>query len=178
MARQPAHLDTVGREPGESPKERADRELHELLEEIRVALPGVELLFGFLLILPFSERFEVLDNLQCNIYIACFLVTTAASALFITPTAEHRLGFRKVDKERMVRRASRQLLIALGLLAVAISLASYLVGSVVLGNTAAGVIGGVAALWFFGLWFVLPKLRLDHEPQARAAGKPGLDSSS
>jgi hypothetical protein len=161
------HADTVGRAPGESPKERADRELHELLEEIRVALPGVELLFGFLLILPFSERFEVLDAFQRGVYIACFVVTTASSALYITPTAEHRLGFRKVDKERMVRRAGRQVLVALALLACAISLAAFLVGSVVLGNTAAGVIGGLAALWFFGLWFVVPKLRLDRDGEAR-----------
>ena len=160
------HPDTVGREPEESPKQRVDRELHELLEEIRVALPGVELLFGFLLILPFSERFEALDAFQRGVYIACFAVTTASSALFITPTAEHRLGFRKVDKARMVRRASRQLLIALALLACAISLACFLVGSVVLGNTAASVIGGLGGLWFFGLWFVVPKLRLARDGEA------------
>src|SRR5688500_15466519 len=99
----------------ETPKQRADRELGELLEEIRVALPGVELLLGFLLILPFSDGFEVLDAMQRGVYLTCFALTAAAIAVFIAPTADHRHGFRVIDKELLVIRTSRQVIGGLAL---------------------------------------------------------------
>ncbi len=150
---------TVGKQPGESPKERVDRELRELLEEIRVALPGLELLFGFLLILPFSERFEVITELQRTVYLACFVTTAAATALLIAPTARHRLGFREVDKELLVRDANRQVIAGLALVAVAIALAVYLAVSVMVGGTWAAVLAGSIAGWFGGWWFVFPLVR-------------------
>jgi Family of unknown function (DUF6328) len=90
---------TIGAQPGEGRKERVDRELRELLEEIRVALPGVELLLGFLLILPFSAHFGALVPEQRAIYLGCLLATAASTALFVAPTAQHRLGFRTLDTE-------------------------------------------------------------------------------
>jgi hypothetical protein len=146
----------AGAESEESHKERVDRELHELLEEIRVALPGVELLFGFLLILPFSERFGALGGRERAVYLACLLVVAAATALFIAPTAQHRLGFRTVNKELMLIQANRQIICGLVLIAVAISLAVYLVAGLVLDSWWPPVIMALVALWFAIWWFLVP----------------------
>jgi hypothetical protein len=141
---------------GESHKQRVDRELHELLEEIRVALPGVELLFGFLLILPFSERFEVLGEPQRAIYLVCLLATAAATALFIAPSAQHRVGFRALNKERLLIRMNRRVIAGLILVAVAISLATTLIGWIVFAPTWAMAIGLGTASWFIAWWFLVP----------------------
>ena len=148
----------AGPERGESDKERVDRELREMLEEIRVALPGVQLLLGFLLILPFSAHFDVLDSPQRAIFLACFVLTAAATALLVAPTAAHRLGFRKVDKLALLIRTNRQIIGALLLIAISLSLAAYLVSSTILVSALAGVIAGALALWFAVWWFVVPKL--------------------
>ena len=148
------HETAVGAQPGESKKERVDRELHELLEEIRVALPGIELLLGFLLVLPFTERFHVLGNIDRGVYLGCFLVTAMCTALFVAPTAHHRLGFRRVDKEHLLARANKQILAGLALLGVSISASSYVVASVVVGAPWSYVIAGALAVWFTVWWFV------------------------
>jgi hypothetical protein len=140
----------------ENPKQRVDRELHELLEEIRVALPGVELLFGFLLILPFSERFELLGEPQRAIYLACLLATAAATALFISPTAQHRVGFRELNKERLLIRMNRRVIAGLLLVAIAISLATALIVWIVFDPTWAVVIAIGTASWFTAWWFLVP----------------------
>ena len=145
----------VGAEPGESRKARVDRELRELLEEIRVALPGIEILLGFLLILPFSGRFEILGEVDRGLYLACFLITAMTTALFVSPTAHHRLGFRKVDKELLLRRANRHVLLGLGMLALAISTAAYLVASVVVGPPWSYLIAAAIAAWFAAWWYGL-----------------------
>ena len=166
--------DLIGPEPGESRKERVDRELGELLQEIRVALPGVELLLGFLLILPFSDRFGEITGVERAVYLTCFVLTAAAIALFIAPTAHHRLGFRSIDKERLLIRTNRQVLGGLAMVAAAIGLAGYLVGSVVLGGAWAGVIAGGIAAWFVTWWFLLPtrerRAQLRGAISAEAAG--------
>lgn len=148
------HEDAVGAQPGESRKERVDRELGELLEEIRVALPGVELLLGFLLVLPFTERFGVLGDMDRGVYLACFVVAAMASALFMAPTAHHRLGFRSVDKEHLLRRSTVLILGGLALLALAITLAAYLVASVVIGAPWSYVLAGGVAVWLVTWWFL------------------------
>lgn len=148
--------ETAGREPGETPKQRADRELRELLEEIRVALPGVELLLGFLLILPFSARFDRIDDVERAVFLACFVVTATATALFIAPAVHHRLGFRRIDKLALIRRTNRQLIGGLAAVAIAIALAGYLVTSVVTGTAWAAAIAAGIASWFALWWFVLP----------------------
>jgi hypothetical protein len=154
--------ETAGAQPGESPKERVDRELGELLEEIRVALPGIELLFGFLLVLPFSERFGALGDTQRTIYAACLLATAAATALLIAPTAHHRLGFRTLDKERLLIRTNRQVIGALVLVIVAVALAVALVVEVVFDATWAWGLATPIAIWFAAWWFVVPLWRRDH----------------
>ena len=146
--------DVIGAQPGESPKERVDRELRELLEEIRVALPGVEILLGFLLVLPFTERFSTLSQLDRGVYLASFLIAAMANTLFMAPTAHHRLGFRRIDKEDLLRRSNRRILCGLALLAVAVSLAAYVVSSVVVGAPWSYAIAGGIAGWIALWWFV------------------------
>ena len=151
--------DTVGPQPDESKKERVDRELRELLEETRVVLPGLELLFGFLLILPFSERFTSIGDIQRYVYLACLLATAAAAALLVAPSARHRLGFREVDKEKLVLAANRHLIAGLTLLAISIALAVYLASSVMLSSAWAAGLAAIIAMWFTLWWFVLPLVR-------------------
>ena len=91
----------------ETHKERVNRELSELLDEVRVAIPGAEVLFAFLLGVAFTERFESLTSSQRAVYFAVLLLTAMATALLISPTAHHRLRFRDGDKERMLFTASR-----------------------------------------------------------------------
>lgn len=146
--------DVVGAQPGESRKERVDRELREMLEEIRVALPGVELLLGFLLVLPFTDRFDLLGELDRAMYLACFLVTAMTTALFVAPTSHHRLGFRRVDKEQLIARSNKVILAGLVMLKIAISLAAYVVSTVVVGAPWSFVLAGAITAWFAFWWFV------------------------
>src|SRR6185503_3626275 len=103
----------------ESKEERADRNLSEMLQELRVALPGVQVLFAFLLTVPFSQGFTKLTTFQEKLYFAILLSTAMATALLVAPTANHRLLFRKRDKERIVVVSNR--LSILGLIFLALS---------------------------------------------------------
>ncbi len=154
----PTEPDLRGPQPHESPKERVDRELTEALGEIRVALPGVELLLGFLLVLPFSARFELLQAPERSVYLVCFFFTAAAVALLVAPAAAHRMGFRKLDKLKLLREANRYVIAALSLVAVSISLAAFLVSSLLLRTAWAALLAGIVALWFAAWWFVVPRL--------------------
>jgi hypothetical protein len=151
----------------ETPKDRVDRELHELLEEVRVAIPGAEVLFAFLLGVAFTERFREVTQTQRAVYFFALLSTAAATALLIAPTAYHRLRFRDGDKERMLFSSSRMAGSSLVLLTLAISAVVYLVGDVIYDSTIAGVAGAGVAAWFAWFWFGLPLSRA-----ARDAGGP------
>ncbi|HET6381238.1 MAG TPA: DUF6328 family protein [candidate division Zixibacteria bacterium] len=150
--------DTVGRAPGESAKQRVDRELAELLDETRVMLPGVEILLGFLIILPFSGGTEI-TGFERALYLASLLSASGGLALLVTPTIYHRMHFREVDKERLIFLANRLFIAASALIALAIGLAVYLVVQTLLGGVLAGLIAGANAALIAGLWFVLPLLR-------------------
>lgn len=144
---------------GESHKERVDRELHELLEEVRVALPGAEVLFAFLLGIAFTERFSSVTSLQRSVYFGVLLLTAAATALLMAPTAYHRLRFREGDKERMLFTMSRTSVAALVFLCLAVSGTIFLVGDVLYDTPVAGAVGAVILGWFVWFWFCLPLLR-------------------
>ncbi len=143
----------------ESQKERVDRELHELLEEVRVALPGAEVLFAFLLGIAFTERFSTVTSLQRSVYFGVLLLTAAATALLMAPTAYHRLRFREGDKEQMLFTMSRTAVAALIFLCLAISGTIFLVGDVMYETTVAGLVGAAILGWFVWFWFCLPLLR-------------------
>jgi hypothetical protein len=143
----------------ENKKQRVDRELIELLNELRVALPGVQVLFAFLLTVPFAQRFAGASGLQRAAFFLSLLATAVASVLFITPTAYHRLRWREPDKERMLFTANRLTIAGMVFLATAMAAAVFLVTDVIYGTWQAAVISaGVAGLlaWF---WFGLPLSR-------------------
>lgn len=138
---------------------RLDRELIELLNELRVALPGVQVLFAFLLILPFSSGFTDLATYQDVVFLASLLCTAGATAMLVAPSAYHRIRFRERDKERLIRVSNRLAVGGLGLVAVAMSLVVFLVTDVVFALPAAVVVGAATALAFAVLWFLLPVSR-------------------
>ena len=124
--------------PDESKKERVDRELIELLNEVRVALPGVQVLFAFLLVVPFNQRFLELTTAERWAYYAALLSTALAAALLIAPSSYHRLRFRHGDKEQMLLTSNRLLVSGLALAALSIALAVGLISEFVFGPPRSG----------------------------------------
>jgi len=140
-------------------KARIDRELMELLNELRIVLPGVQVLFAFLLILPFQQRFDVTSDVDRAIYGRALLSSAVAAALLIAPSAYHRLNFRRHNKERMVRDANRLLLAGILATGVGIACAIYLVTDVVFGGTVAMAATFGTIVVYGSLWVVLPLVR-------------------
>jgi hypothetical protein len=149
---------TQGANPDEGQKERLDRELIELLNEVRVALPGVQVLFAFLLVLPFQGSFAELGGTSRDVYVGALLASAAAVALLITPSSYHRINFRRPVKERMIRLSNRLLLAGLVLALIATALSVGLVVDVVLGGVAGAVAAAAVAAWIGWFWFAIPLL--------------------
>ena len=139
-------------------RKKHDKELIELLNELRVALPGVQVLFAFLLVVPFSSRFDV-DRMEKVAYMIALLSTVVGTILFIAPSAYHRLRWREKNKERMLRTSNRFAIGGLAAVAVAISASLFLVTDVLLPRSWASVVTAVAAAGFALAWFALPLSR-------------------
>jgi hypothetical protein len=141
------------------------REWTELLNEVRVALPGVQLLFAFLLTTPFALKFDSLQATPRIVYFICFLTTTAACAVLIAPSVYHRLHWRRdvQDKELMLRTCNRLAIAGGVLLALAMTEAVYVVSHVIAGPSWAEVLVVFTAVMFFALWFALPMTRRSRE---------------
>jgi hypothetical protein len=148
---------------GETDQERRNRELGELLNELRVALPGIQVLFAFMLTVPFSGAFGRLSDAEKAVYMTAFLATAVATILFLAPTAYHRLRFREGDKEQILRTSNRLTLTGLGFLVFALSAVVYLVSEVVVSARAAVPLTAVIALLGTWLWFGLPIARAMRE---------------
>jgi hypothetical protein len=144
----------------ETEKERLDRNLGELLQELRVALPGVQVLFAFLLVVPFSNGFPQITSFQRAVYFITLLLATAATACLIAPTAHHRIEFRAEDKRRIVFSATKLSIVGLALLALAMTGAVTLITDVLYHSATVAIVGGAVALLFAGLWFAWPVKRL------------------
>ena len=144
----------------ESENERLDRNLEELLGELRVALPGVQVLFAFLLVVPFNQRFADITSFQQTVYFVTLLCATAACACLIAPTAHHRIEFRGQDKERIVFGGNRLAIVGLGLLATAMTGAITLVTDFLYSSTTTTVAAALVALLFATLWYGIPLRRL------------------
>ena len=143
----------------ETKKERLDRELIELLNELRVALPGVQVLFAFLLTVPFTQRFPQLTELQRDAYFATFICAAFAPVFLIAPTAYHRLRFRDQDKERLIKTATKLSITGTVFLALAITGAVFTVTDVLFGVTPAALIAGSIACALGWFWYGLPLTR-------------------
>ncbi len=150
----------------ESPTERVNRELIELLNELRVALPGVQVLFAFLLAVPFAAGFAKTNDFQRDLFFATLLATAVSSALLIAPSAYHRINFRERDKEQMLLTANALTIGGLFFLALAIIGAVALIADFIYGPAVPILCAGIGAVLFAGLWFVLPLVRRnpDAEP--------------
>ncbi len=143
----------------ESEAQRADRNLGELLQELRVAGLGVQVLFGFLLSLPFTNRFTRLSPGQHDLYLACLVLAAVATALLLGPVAYHRLVFRRGQKESLVRAASVMAIAGLATVGLAVSAAVLLVTGYVASGLTAAVISVLVFLVFGLLWFAFPLTR-------------------
>jgi hypothetical protein len=150
---------------GETRKERVDRELMELLTELRVALPGVQILFAFLLIVPFQETAGQMTGFQRNVYFVTLVAVAVATGLFIAPAAQHRVLFRQRNKEALLHRSSQTAYAALLVLAVAISSAVLLVVDVLFDRTLAWVTAGVVAALLLWWWVAVPFWKRAHNEQ-------------
>ena len=144
----------------ETEQERTDRNLQEMLGELRVALPGVQVLFAFLLVVPFNQRFGEVTDFQKTLYLITLLFTTASTMCLIAPTVHHRIEFRRQHKEQIVSTGNRIVILGLALLAIAMTGAVTLVTDFLYGTTTTAIAVGCVALSFFGLWFVVPLRRL------------------
>ena len=140
--------------------ERLERELERLLEEVRVALPGVQILFAFLLAVPFANRFQDVTGTQTGVYFVSFVAALAASIFLIAPTSYHRIRFRKHDDhERMVRTANVFALIGLAFLAIALTAATFLVTDFVFSAPAAVAVTAAVGALLLGVWYAIPLSR-------------------
>jgi Flp pilus assembly protein TadB len=149
----------------ETEVEKLDRNLDDLLQELRVSQTGVQILFAFLLTLAFTQRFEDIDEFQRNTYVVTLMASVAATILFIAPVAYHRIVFRQHMRSELVRDGNRMAMAGLCFLAIAMSGAILLIVDVVLGDTWATVLTAVVLLFMLVLWYVLPLVqRRRHHP--------------
>jgi hypothetical protein len=144
---------------GESPKERVDRELIELLNGLRVILPGVQVLLAFLLTVPFSSGFEDATPTDRSMYFASVLLTVGAIGALTMPAAYHRIRFRQGDKEKMLRLSNTFAIVGLALLTLAMATVVFLITDVLYGVGAA-ISFSLAVLAVLGVsWFAVPVFR-------------------
>ena len=150
------HDDWNAIERGETPLQRADRAYGEILQEVRVAQTGVQILFAFLLALAFQARFAHVTNFQRDVYVVTLLLCAAATALLIAPAAFHRMVYRRRLKLHLVHAATRLALSGLVLLMLSLVSAVLLIVDVVFGAGPAVIMAAGTFGWFFTWWFVLP----------------------
>jgi hypothetical protein len=140
----------------EDPQERTARELIELLQELRIVIPGVQVLFAFLLTVPFSQGFTKLDALQRGVFFATLLCTAAATALLIAPSSHHRLLFRQGVREQRVQMGNLLAILGLAFLVPAMVGVSFVITDLIFGSAAAIIVTVIVTLFFVLLWFLLP----------------------
>ena len=140
-------------------KEELDQEWSELVEEHRLAMPGTQVLFAFLLVLPFQQRFQELSGHQTYVYYAALLCAAVAIVLLITPTAAHRLLWRHGDKDALLRVSTMTGIAATAFLAAGMTASVYLITDFLFGEPATAIVSAVLAGLFVAFWYGLPLLR-------------------
>ena len=156
-----------------SEAERNNRNLSDLLQELRVAGLGVQMLFGFLLALPFTVRFTDLDAGQRDLYRVSLLSAAAATVLLISPVAYHRWVFRRHEKTKLLKLANTEALIGMAMVALAICTAVCLILTVVGSGLIFSVLAALVVAAFVFFWFALPivdRITDDHRQHRHAAG--------
>lgn len=150
----------------ETPTQRADRNFTELLQELRVAQTGVQILFAFLLTLPFTQGFGKVTEQQRVVYLATLIATALATSFLIAPVSHHRILFRRRRKPQLVDEANRLALVGLMFLLIAVVGSVYLIFDVVVGTVLAVAVAGGLGVWLAFVWYVQPLL------QRRALPRP------
>lgn len=146
---------TEPQERTEEQQERLNRQLSEVLQELRIAMPGVQVLFAFLLAVPFATGFEKVNAFQRDVYLFALLAAAVSSALLIAPTAYHRMMFQRGDKEAIIEYATRGALLGLTFLALSMTACVLFVVSFLFDDRTAAVAAGFVGLLFGVLWFAL-----------------------
>lgn len=160
----------------ETEEERLDRNLNEMLQELRVALPGVQVLFAFLLAVPFAQGWEKITGFQKGAYFGTLICTAISAVMLISPTAYHRLTFRYQQKRKLVFYSNRFSIIGLAFLALAMTGAIMLITDFLFGTTATILMTVATVLVFSLFWFALPlQRRLSLSAGQEPLGKPADD---
>jgi hypothetical protein len=146
-------------ERDESPLERWDRNTVELLNGLRVAGTGIQVLLGFLLIVPFNNRFSRLSGFERGLYLGTLVCIAVAAILLIAPSIHHRLLFRQGEKAYLVRTATRLMIVASLFMGVGLTGIMLLIADVVVGIGGAIAIAAVVGALVGAMWFVLPLAR-------------------
>lgn len=158
---------------GESPDQRHNRELIELLNELRVMLPGVHVLFAFLLAVPLSSRFDKIGSTDRLLFFVTLIATSIAAVLLIAPSAIHRIDFRLIDKGGLVVIANRLAIAGIAFVAIAWVGALMFVTRLLYGGVASDVVGVISAIVFGTAWFLLPlRWRKHHAKEPRFPDDP------
>jgi len=153
--------------PEESREDRHNRELIELLNELRVALPGVQVLFAFLLAVPFANGFPKLGRLDRDIFFVAFIATALSTVLLIAPSSYHRLRWRQHDKERLLEVSNNLTIAGLACLAVAITSVVFVITDFLFHRSWAAAFAAFIGVCFLLLWYGLPLLAVIQDGRKR-----------
>jgi hypothetical protein len=151
----------AGDDDGSEERRKRDRQMIELLQELRVALPGVQILFAFLLTVPFAQGFERTTSFQRNLFYCVMIATAISTICLIAPTATHRLRFHRSDRAYIIESSNRLLIAGLVFLGLAILGAVVLVSDYMFGGATVWIYPGLVAIVLVTLWFVRPLARGD-----------------
>jgi hypothetical protein len=154
------HLQPTGNPQSEESRKR-DRQMIELLQELRIALPGVQILFAFLLTVPFAQGFQRTTSFQRNLFYGVLIATAISTICFIAPTATHRLRFHRSDRAYIIETSNQLLIAGLVFLGLAIVGAVVLVTDYMFDGVAVWLYPGLVAILLGGLWFARPLARGD-----------------
>jgi hypothetical protein len=144
---------------GADEQSRHDRELIELLNELRVALPGIQVLFAFLLTMPFTQRFVDVTRPQRTVFYVAFLSTAIASILLIAPSIIHRILFRESDKEHILQVSNRLSVVGMFFLAMAITSVVFVISDFLYGSPLSVIVTILIGALALGIWYALPLAR-------------------
>ena len=158
-----SHSKDAGDPRDESQGQRLDRNTIELLNELRVAATGIQVMFAFLLVVPFNKGWAKVDSFERTVYFVTLLIVACAAFLLMAPAIHHRILFRQGQKPFLVRVANDLAIAGMSLLAIGFVGILVLLSDVVVGGAAPTIIGVLAAALVGGLWFVLPIVRRDEE---------------
>ena len=138
---------------------RRDRQMLELLNELRVALPGVQILFAFMLTVPFSQRFGDLTAFQRDVYYLTMVATAISAACLIAPSAAHRIRFHKGERTWIIESANRLMIAGLAFLAAALGGGVLLITDIMFDGPRVWIYSALVVLVIVGLWFIRPLAR-------------------